>query len=231
MLCCDLEAPSLPLFVDSHFRFGLGFFPTECELPFTDPRCHYFHIVLHLFLIVFCCPHPLLLSHPPSPHKKNPKVHPVDVAQGDEPDEQKQRSRKDRKGKKNKNKRDKGSEGKGGRRGKGKGKKGSRKKKHEENQLEDGFLRVSTALPISPSQDPFLPAELPQIQKGLETMIPAEAFGKFFTETPTQELQSGTEAPTEVPESEASEEVDELTCRPPPPVPTLHFAALTDCSC
>lgn len=153
------------------------------------------------------------------------------MAQGDQPDEQKQRSRKDRKGKKNKNKRDKGSEGKGNRRGKGKGKKGSRKKKHEEDQLEEGFLRVSTALPIYPPEETFQPTELPEVQKGLETMIPAKDFGKFFSETPTQDLQSGTEAPPEVPESQASEEVDELTSRQPPPVSTLHFAALTDCSC
>lgn len=147
------------------------------------------------------------------PLKKNPKLPPDEVVQDDQPDEQEQRSRKDRKGKKNKNKRDKDSEGKGKRKGKGKGRKGSRRRKHEENELEDGFLRVSTALPIYPSPELFQPTQLPEIQKGLQTMIPAEDFGKFFTETPTQELQSGTEAPTEVPESKVTEEVDELTCR------------------
>lgn len=137
--------------------------------------------------------------------------------ESDQPDEQKQHSTKDRKGKKNKNKRDKGSKGKGKRKGKGKGKKGSRRKKHEENDLEDGFLTVSTALPSYLSQEPFQPTELPEIQKGLETMIPAEDLGKSFTEMPTQELESAMEAPTEVLESKVTEEVDKLTCRRSPP--------------
>lgn len=128
------------------------------------------------------------------------------MVQGDQPDEKTQRSRKDRKGKKNK----RGSEGKGKRRGKGK--KGSRRKKHEENQheenqLEDGFLRVSTALPIYPSQESFQATQLPEIQKGLETLIAAEDFGKFLT-SPTGGVQSGTEAPTEVPDSSVLTPVD-----------------------
>lgn len=149
--------------------------------------------------------------------------------ESDQPDEQKQHSTKDRKGKKNKNKRDKGSKGKGKRKGKGKGKKGSRRKKHEENDLEDGFLRVSTPLPSYLSQEPFQPTELPDIQKGLETMIPAEDLGKSFTEMSTQELESAMEAPTEVLESKVTEEVDKLTCDLHPH-PHLQFAALTDCS-
>lgn len=153
----------------------------------------------------------ILRSFPPHPTlEKNPKLLPDDAAQGDQPDEQKQRSRKDRKGKKKKNKRDKDSDGKGKR--KGKGKKGSRRKKHEENELEDGFLRVPTAL-----SDIVQPTQLPEIQKGLETMIPAEDFGQFFTATPTQELQSGTEA-----ESEVAEEVDRLTRRPSDPACSLQ---------
>lgn len=135
--------------------------------------------------------------------KKNPKPLPDEVVQGDQPDEQTQPSRKDRKGKKNKNKRDRGSEGKGKRRGKGK--KGSRRKKHEENQheenqLEGGFLRASTALPVYPSQESFQATQLPEIQKGLETLIAADDFGKFLT-SPTGGVQPGTEAPTEVPDS------------------------------
>lgn len=144
------------------------------------------------------------------PLKKNPKLLPDDMVHDDQPDEQKQRSRKDRKGKKNKNKRDKGSKGKGKRKGKGKGKKGSRRRKHEEDDLEDGFLRVSTPLPSYLSQEPFLPTELPEIQKGLKTTIPPEDLRKSFTVMPTREL-------AEVLESKVTEEVDKLTCRPSPP--------------
>lgn len=138
--------------------------------------------------------------------------------QSDRPDEPKERSKKDRKGKKNKNKRDKGSKGKGKRKGKGKGKgkgkKGSRKKKHEEKGLEDGFLRVSTSLPEYLSQELFQPTELPEMKKTLEIMIPNEVFEKTHTEMPTHEPDSTTEAPTVVPsslpESKVTEEVDKF---------------------
>lgn len=165
-----------------------------------------------------------------SPLKKNPKPLPGEAVQGDQPDEQKQNPRKDRKGKKNKNKRDKDSEGKGKRKGKGKGRKGSRRRKHEENQLEDGLLGVSTAPPPSPSYRPFQSTQLPEIQKGLETVISAEDFEGFPTEAPSQELQSGTEAPPEEPEeSKVAEEVDEFPRRPSPacvPPPSLTSSLL-----
>lgn len=159
--------------------------------------------------MLFCRSHPKLLFRP----KKALKLLPDDMMEGDQQDEQEQRSTKDRKGQKNKNKRDKGSKGKGKRKGKGKGKKGSRRKKHEESNLEDGILRASTALPSYLSQEPLRPTELPEIQKGLETMIAAEDLGKSLTEMPSQEqeLASATEAPTEVLESEVTQEVDKLT--------------------
>lgn len=167
-------------------------------------------------MFVSCCPHLTLLFS-----KKNPELLPDDMMQSDQPDEPEQGSKKNRKGRKNKNKRDKGSKGKGKRRGKGKGKgkgkKGSRMKKHEESELEEGFLKVSTTLPEYLSQEPFQPTELPEIQKTLETMIPAEVLGKSHMEVPTHEPDSATEAPTEVPspmpEQEVSEEVDKLTYR------------------
>lgn len=138
--------------------------------------------------------------------------------QSDQPDEPKEVSKKDRKGKKNKKKRDKGSKGK--RKGKGKGKKGSRKKKHEEEGLEDGFLRVSTTLPEYLSQEPFLPTELPEIKSAQEAVIPTEVFDKTLMEMPTHKPDSTTEAPTVVPsalpESVVTEEVDKFTCRCPP---------------
>lgn len=169
--------------------------------------------MLQLFSMLFCRSHLKLLFCP----KKALKLLPDDMMEGDQQDEQKQRSTKDGKGKKNKNKRDKGSKGKGKRKGKGKGKKGSRRKKHEENNLEDGILRASTALPSYRSQEPLRPTALPEIHKGLETMFAAEDLGKSFTEMPSQELESATEAPTEVLESKVTQEVDKLTCRPSPP--------------
>lgn len=136
--------------------------------------------------------------------------------QSDQPDEPKEHSKKDRKGKKNKKKRDKGSKGKH----KGKGKKGSRKKKHEEG-LEDGFLRVSTALPEYLSQEPFQPTVMPETKSTLDTVTPTEVFDKTLIEMPTHEPDSTTEAPTVVssalPESEVTEEVDKFTCRCCPP--------------
>lgn len=141
--------------------------------------------------------------------------------QSDQPDEPNESSKKDGKGKKNKKKRDKGSKGKGKR--KGKGKKGSRKKKHQEEGLEDGFLRVSTTLPEYLSQEPFLPTELPEIKSTLDTVIPTEVFDKTLMEMPTHEPDSTTEAPTVVPsvlpESKVTEEVDKFTCRCSPPQP------------
>lgn len=143
--------------------------------------------------------------------------------QSDQPtDEPKEHSKKDRKGKKNKKKRDKDSKGK--RKGKGKGKKGSRKKKHHEEGLEDGFLRVSTALPEYLSQEPFQPTEYPEIQRMLEIVIPTDVYDKTLMEMPTHEPDSTTEAPTVVPsalpESKVTEEVDEFT--PPQPDLTDH---------
>lgn len=156
-------------------------------------------------------------------HKKNSQHWSDILMQSDQPDEPKKRSKKDRKGKKNKKKRDKGSKGKGKRKGKGKGKKGSRKKKHEEEVLEEGFLKISTTLPEYPSQEPFQPTELPELKKNIEN--PTEVFYEALTEMPTHEPDSTTEAPTLVPsslpESKVSEEVDKFTCTPPQPVPAI----------
>lgn len=105
--------------------------------------------------------------------------------QGDQSAEPKEEPVKDRRGKKNKKKR-----------GKGKGKKGSRKKKHEEEVIEDGFLRVSTALPEYQSQEPFQPTELPEIKSTQETVIPTEVFDKSLVEMPTHEPDFTPGAPT-----------------------------------
>lgn len=145
--------------------------------------------------------------------------------QSDQPEEPKEHSKKNRKG--SKKKRDKGSKGKGKRKGKGKGKKGSRKKKHEEEGLEDGLLRVSTKLPEYLSQEPFQPTELPEIKNTLETVIPTEVFDKSLMEKPRHEPDSTTEAPTLVPsalpESKVTEEVDKFafSCSPPQPPPGI----------
>lgn len=145
------------------------------------------------------------------------------MKQSDQPDEPKENSKKDRKGKKNKKKRDKGSKGKGKRKGKGKGKgrKGSRKKKHQEEGLEDGYLRVSTTLPEYLSQEPFRPTELPEIKSTVESVSPTEVFDKTFMEMPTHEPDSTAEVPTvmpsALPESKVTEEVDKFTCRCPLP--------------
>ncbi len=144
----------------------------------------------------------------------------------DQPDDPKEHSKKDRKGKKNKKKRDKGSKGKrkGRGKGKGKGKRGSRKKKHEEEGLEDGFLRVSTTLPEYLSQEPFQPTELPETENTLETVFPTEVIDKTLMEMPTHEPDSTTKAPTvlssELPESKVTEEVEKFTCRCSPPQPS-----------
>lgn len=143
------------------------------------------------------------------------------LAQSDQPGEPKEHSKKDRKGKK---KRDKGSKGKGKGKRKGKGKKGSRKKKHEEAALEDGFLRMSTTLPEYLSQEPFQPTELPEIKNTLETVIPTDISGKSLVEMPTHEPDSATEAPTvmpsALPESKVPEEVDKFACRRSSPQPS-----------
>lgn len=143
--------------------------------------------------------------------------------QGDQPSEPKEHSKKDRKGKKNKKKKDKGSKGKR----KGKGKKGSRKKKHEEEGLDDGFLRVSTKLPEYLSQEPFQPTELPEIKSPLVTVIPTEVFDKNLMEMPTHEPDSTTEAPkvlpSALPESKVTEEVDKFTCRCSPQTHSCHL--------
>lgn len=190
LLCRDSGAPRLPLFVRLILRLVWAFFQlsANCSSLTLEPT-------------VLCSPHPSLLS-PPPPLKKNPNPLPDEAVQGDQPDEQKQNPGKDGKGKKKKNKRDKDSEGKGKRKGKGRGRKGSRRRKHEENQ--------STAPPIYPSHQSLQPTELPEIQKGLESLIPAEDFDKFFTETPTPEPQSRTEGPEE---SKVTEEVDEFPWR------------------
>lgn len=150
------------------------------------------------------------------------------LVQSDQPDEPKEHSKKDRKGKK---KRDKGSKGKGKGKRKGKGKKGSRKKKHEEAALEDGFLRMSTTLPEYLSQEPFQPTELPEIKNTLETVIRTEISSKTLVEMPTHEPDSATETPTvmpsALPESKVPEEVDKFVDALHPN-PRLLFAALTD---
>ncbi|KAG8006874.1 Collagen alpha-1(XI) chain, partial [Nibea albiflora] len=138
------------------------------------------------------------------------------LMQSDQPSEPKENSKKERKGKKNKKKRDRGSKGKGKR--KGKGRKGSRKKKHEEEALEDGFLRVSTTLPEYLSQEPFQPTEVPEIKSTLETAIPTEVFNKTIMEMPTHEPDSTTEPPTvgpsELPESKVTEEEGKPVTKP-----------------
>lgn len=145
------------------------------------------------------------------------------LMQSDEPTEPEEAPKKNRKGKKDKKKRDKGSKGKR----RGKGKRGSRKRKHEEEVLEDGFLTLSTALPHYQTQEPFQPTELPEIKSTLETTIPADVFNKTFTEMSTHEPDFTTEAPTLVPGtlpvSKVTEEVDKLTCRCCPfrPLPAL----------
>lgn len=145
--------------------------------------------------------------------------------QRDQPGEQKDHSKKDRKGKKNKKKRDRGSKGKGKGKRKGKGRKGSRKKKHEEESLqEEGFLSVSTT---APGYGLFQPTEAPHIKKTLETTIPSEIFDQTLMEMPTLTPDSTTEAPTVVssplPETKVSEEV--VTCRDHNP--SLLFTPLT----
>lgn len=149
--------------------------------------------------------------------------------QSDQPDEPKEVSNSDKKDKKNKKKRDKGSKGKGKGKRKGKGKKGSRKKKHEEEALEDGFLRVSTTPPEYLSQEPFLTTGLPEIKTTLETLIPTEVFDNTVVEMPTHELDSTTETPTVVPsalpESVVTEEVEKFTCRCLPPPPLAAFCS------
>uniref|UniRef100_A0A668AYK6 Collagen, type V, alpha 3a n=1 Tax=Myripristis murdjan TaxID=586833 RepID=A0A668AYK6_9TELE len=102
------------------------------------------------------------------------------LMQSDQQDEPKKRSKKDRKGKKNKKKRDRG----------------SRKRKHQEEGLEDGFLRVSTKLPEYLSQEPFQPTELPEITNTPEAVISTEAYDKTLMEMPTHEPDFTTEAPT-----------------------------------
>lgn len=148
--------------------------------------------------------------------------------QSDQPEEPKEQSKEDRKGRKNKKKRDRGSKGKGKRKGKGK-KKGSRKKKHQEEGLEDDFLRVSTILPEYLSQEPFQPTELPDLKSTLISVIPSEVLDKSLMEMPTHEPDSTTEAPTvlpsPLPESKVTEEVDKLTCRCPPSLPHLFICS------
>lgn len=129
--------------------------------------------------------------------------------QRDQPGEQKDHSKKDRKGKK---KRDRGSKGKGKGKRKGKGRKGSRKKKHEEESLqEEGFLSVSTTVP---GYGVFQPTEAPHIKEILETTIPSEIFDQTLMEMPTLTPDSTTEAPTvlssPLPETKVSEEVSLL---------------------
>lgn len=142
--------------------------------------------------------------------------------QSDEPDGPTEISSSDRKDKKSKKKRDKGSKGKGKR--KGKGKKGSRKKKHEEEDLEEGFLRVSTTPPAFLPQEASLATELPGITSTIDTIITTDV----YVEMPTHEPDSITEAPTVVPsalpESVVTAEVEQFTCRCPPPPPSpLQF--------
>lgn len=147
------------------------------------------------------------------------------LMKSDHPDEPKVVSTRARKDKKNKKKRDKGSKGKGKR--KGKGKKGSRKKKHEEETLEDGFLRVTTTPPEHLSQEAFMSTELPE--STLETVTPPDVFDKTLMEMPTHEPDFTSEAPAVVPsalpESVVTEEVESL------PVvhlrPSLPWAVLT----
>uniref|UniRef100_A0A3Q3S7N0 Collagen, type V, alpha 3a n=1 Tax=Mastacembelus armatus TaxID=205130 RepID=A0A3Q3S7N0_9TELE len=91
-----------------------------------------------------------------------------------------------------KEKRDKGSKGKGKGKRKGKGKKGSRKKKDEEEILEDGFLRVSATTPAYLSQESFQATNL-------ETANPTEVFEKTLMEMPTHEPDSTPEVPALVP--------------------------------
>lgn len=137
--------------------------------------------------------------------------------QRDQTEEQKDHSKKDRKGKKNKKKRDRGSKGKGKGKRKGKGRKGLRKKKQEEQSLqEEGFLSVSTT---TPGYGPFQPTEVPHIKKTVETTVPSEVFDQTLMEMPTLAPDSTTEAPTEVSgplrETKVSEEVETATppCR------------------
>lgn len=142
----------------------------------------------------------------------------------DQPDETKEPSKKDRKGKK---KRDKGSKGKrkGKGKGKGKGKKGSRKKKHQEEDLEDGFLRVSTTAPDHLSQQTSQPTDLPEIKSPPETVLPTEVLDRTLAEMSTREPDSTTVVPSALPESRVTEEVEKFTrrCAAPPQTPSCHL--------
>lgn len=131
----------------------------------------------------------------------------------DELAEEKEVSKKGKRDKKNKKKRDKNSRGKR----KGKGKKGSKKKKHEEEGVEEGFLRVSTTLPEFQSQESFQPTELPDIRSTLKTNFPTQAFDRTTVEMSTHKPDFTTEAPTVVPSMlpvpKVTKEVDKLTSR------------------
>lgn len=150
--------------------------------------------------------------------------------QSDQPAEPKVVPKKEKKGKKDKKKRDKDSKVK--RRRKDKGERGSRKKKHEEEALEEGFLRVSTTLPPYQTQETFQATKLPEIKSTLETTIPTDVFYKTFTEIPTHEPDFTTEASTFIPRtlpvSKVTEEVDKFACRCCPFQSLPLFAALTN---
>lgn len=198
---------------------AVPFFP----IPDYFLYCIFIHnIFLFFFSILHLYPH---FSFPPFSQKK-PQPQSDPLMQSDQQDEPKKHSKKDRKGKKNKKKRDRGSKGKGKGKGKGRGRKGSRKRKHEEEGLEDGFLRVSTKLPEYQSQEPFQPTELPEITNTAEAVISTEAYDKTLMEMPTHEPDFTTEAPSVVPsalpESKVTEEVDQFPCRCPSIPHQLH---------
>uniref|UniRef100_A0A8C5HEZ4 Collagen, type V, alpha 3a n=1 Tax=Gouania willdenowi TaxID=441366 RepID=A0A8C5HEZ4_GOUWI len=111
----------------------------------------------------------------------NSQIRLDDLMQNDEASESMDTPKKNRKGKKNKKKRDKDSKGKR----RGKGKKGSRKKKHQEESLDDGFLRVPTPLSKNQPQESLEPTKLPEIRSTAQTVLSTQYVN---TEMPSDEL-------------------------------------------
>lgn len=152
--------------------------------------------------------------------------------QSDQPAEPKEAPKKEKKGKKNKKKRDKGSKDKRKGKGRDKDKRRFRKKKHEEEALQEGFLKVSTILPPYRTQATFQATKLPEIKSTLETTIPTDVFYKTFTEIPTHEpdftTESSTFIPRTLPVSKVTEEVDKFACRCCPFRSLPLFTALTN---
>lgn len=150
------------------------------------------------------------------------------MIQSNEPEEPKKHSKKDRKGKKDKKKRGK----------KGRGKKESRKKRKEgeAGPEEEGFVQVSTVLPVNQSQETYYPTEKPSTMELFtpEAVTPSEAPDQTTmiperpTHRPDSDIEDPSVVPSALPESKVTEEVDwKVTMQLPLPIHPIPNRALT----